>query len=143
MSALFVFSVAACSKKTDEVSKDGRDVITVWTYPHYPGSPELGQNSYEEDLQALIADIEKEHPNIKVKYEILSWEEGAKKFDIALNAGNPPDVFFSTMQPKFVNTGLAIPIEDYLDEEDFADLEPFAKMHKLIKMEWSPNFKVS
>ncbi len=126
LSIVLLIATAGCSDKSGAKNKDGKDVVTVWTYPHYAGSSEVGKNSYEEDLQDLIKDIEKDNPKIKVKYEILSWEEGAKKFDIALNAGDPPDVFFSTMQPKYINTGLAIPIEDYLDQSDFDDLEPFS-----------------
>ncbi|MGE8204914.1 ABC transporter substrate-binding protein [Heyndrickxia sp. NPDC080065] len=128
LSIILVISMAGCSsKETGGKTKDGKDIITVWTYPHYPAHPEIGQKSYEDHLKELIADIEKENKDIKVKYEILSWEEGAKKFDVALNSGNPPDVFFSTMQPKYINTGLAIPLDKYLDKDDLEDLEPFAK----------------
>ncbi|MFD0868043.1 MULTISPECIES: ABC transporter substrate-binding protein [Paenibacillus] len=119
-------TAAGCSGKGAGGSESGKDVITVWTFPHYRENAETGQKSYEQHLQELIAEVEAENPDIKVKYEILSWEEGDKKFDIALNSGNPPDIFFSVMQPKFIKTGLAVPLDDYLDDADFADLEQFA-----------------
>ncbi|WP_035416678.1 MULTISPECIES: ABC transporter substrate-binding protein [unclassified Bacillus (in: firmicutes)] len=124
---ILVISMVGCSKDANGKNKDGKDVITVWTYPHYKENPDVGQKSYEEHLQELIADVEKENPDIKVEYEILSWEEGAKKFDVALNAGNPPDIFFSVMEPKYIKTGLAVPLDEYFDSDDLADLEPFAK----------------
>lgn len=117
-----VFTIAGCGGLGSS-----KDVITVWTFPHYGENKETGQKSYEQHLQELIADIEAENPDIKVKYEILSWDEGDKKFDIALNSGNPPDIFFSVMQPKYIKTGLAVPLDDYLEAEDLADLEPFAR----------------
>lgn len=117
-----VFTIAGCGGLGSS-----KDVITVWTFPHYGENKETGQKSYEQHLQELIADIEAENPDIKVKYEILSWDEGDKKFDIALNSGNPPDIFFSVMQPKYIKTGLAVPLDDYLEADDLADLEPFAR----------------
>lgn len=127
VSIVLIVSIVGCSsKETGGKTKDGKDVITVWTFPHYRENKEIGQKSYEQHLQELIAEVEKENPDIKVKYEILSWEEGDKKFDIALNSGNPPDIFFSVMQPKYIKTGLAVPLDKYITQEDRDDLEPFA-----------------
>ena len=128
--AVFAFLVilVACNKEsTGGGNNKGKDVITVWTYPHYNENKEVGQESYETHLKELIAEIEEEYPDIKVEYEILSWAEGPQKFDVALNSGNPPDIFFSTMEPKFIRTGLAVPLDDYLTDEDLEDLEEFAK----------------
>ena len=125
LTVVLIFSAAACGKESSG-KKDGKDVITVWTYPHYGEKKEIGQESYETHLKELIAEFEEDNPTIKVDYEILSWAEGEKKFDVALNSGNPPDIFFSVMQPKYVHTGLAVPLNEYLDDEDFEDIEEFA-----------------
>lgn len=130
MAALLLI-VSGCSSK-DSGGKSGakkgkKDVITVWTYPHYAENEETGQQSYEQDLIDLIKEFEAENPDIKVEHEILSWAEGGKKFDVALNSGNPPDIFFSVMEPKFIDTGLAIPLDDYMTNDDLDDLEQFAK----------------
>lgn len=126
MSLILIVTTGCTSKEAGGKDKDGKDVITVWTYPHYRENKETGQKSYEEHLKELITEVEKENPGIRVKHEILSWEEGEKKFDIALNSGNPPDIFFSVMQPKYIKTGLAVPLDDYMTEEDRGDLEQFA-----------------
>ncbi|KRG14187.1 ABC transporter substrate-binding protein [Lederbergia galactosidilytica] len=124
--------VSGCSgKEADGSGGDGKkkgkkDVITVWTYPHYRENEETGQQSYEEDLIELIKEVEAENPDIKVEHEILSWAEGPKKFDVALNSGNPPDIFFSVMETKFIDTGLAVPLDDYMTDEDWEDMEQFA-----------------
>lgn len=125
MGALLLVLAAGCSKGAG--GKGGKDVITVWSYPHYGENADIGQKSYEQHLVELIKEIEAENDNIEVKHEILSWAEGEKKFDVALNSGTPPDIFFSTMQPKYIDTGLAVPLDDYLTNDDLEDLEDFAK----------------
>ncbi|OLN21926.1 hypothetical protein BTO30_12025 [Domibacillus antri] len=131
----FILILTACNGNegdqtgagTDSEGNADEDVVTVWTYPHYEGNEETGQQSYEEDLKDLIAEFEAENPGVKVKHEILSWAEGGKKFTAALNSGNPPDVFFSLFDEKYVNTGLAVPLTDYVTEEDLADLNDFGE----------------
>lgn len=90
-----------CSKK--ETSGDGKqDVVKVWTYPVH--------GEYEAELKDLISTFEDK--NIKIEYEVLSWAEGPQKFDIALNAGTPPDIYFGKPQGKYVESGLAVDITD-------------------------------
>ena len=95
-----------CSN-ANESSTDGQDVVKVWTYPVHA--------EYEAELNDLITSFEEENPDIKIEYEVLSWAEGPKKFDIALNAGSPPDVYFGKPQGKYVDSGLAIDIQDKLN----------------------------
>lgn len=88
------------------------DVIRLWTYPVYHG--------YDVELQGLVEQFEAEHPDIDVEYEILSWLEGPQKFEVALNAGNPPDVFWGNPQPKYVQTGLVVSLDDHFSSEDYS-----------------------
>lgn len=111
----------ACSKKedsskTDAGNKQAQDTIKVWTYPVH--------GTYEDDLKELIADFNKEHPNIKVEYELLSWAEGPKKFDVALNAGEPPDLYFHGVSGQYVSTGLALELDPYMTQEIKDDYNP-------------------
>lgn len=99
-----------------ENDPDANDTVTVWTYPVH--------GTYEDELKDLIADFNKEHPNITVKTEVLSWAEGPKKFDVALNAGNPPDLYFHSVDGTYVNTGLALELDSYLTPEIKDDYLP-------------------
>lgn len=92
------------------------DTVKVWTYPVHA--------AYETDIKQLIADFNKTYPNIKVEYEVLSWAEGPQKFDVALNAGNPPDLYFSGMNGQYVDTGLALPIDSYMTDAIKSDFLP-------------------
>jgi multiple sugar transport system substrate-binding protein len=99
---------------TPDTSKP--DTVKVWTYPVHA--------KYEDDLKDLIKDFNVKYPNIKVEYEMLSWAEGPKKFDVALNAGEPPDLYFHAVSGQYVNTGLALQLDKYLTPEIKDDFLP-------------------
>ncbi len=92
--------------------------LKVWNYPHF--------KDYEDFLKKQIAAFQHEHPNIKVEHEILTWAEGDQKINIAVNAGDPPDILFTTLSPNLVNVGLAVPVDPFLTEADKQDIEPAA-----------------
>lgn len=112
--------------KAETTSSGKKDTVVVWTYPQYKADPAMNVKGYEDLLKDLIAKYKKTHPNVEVKYEVLSWDQGDQKFDIALNAGTPPDLYYTTSQSKLVKTGLAIPIDKYITAKDKADFVPFA-----------------
>ncbi|NEW07846.1 extracellular solute-binding protein [Paenibacillus sp. SYP-B3998] len=102
---------------TESVKKEEKaDTVVVWAYPVH--------QKYEDDIKQLIADYNKAHPNIKVQYEMLSWAEGPKKFDVALNAGNPPDLYFHSVSGQYVNSGLALDVGKYITPEIKNDFVP-------------------
>ncbi|MCI3918829.1 extracellular solute-binding protein [Paenibacillus sp. TRM 82003] len=92
------------------------DTITVWTYPVH--------GTYEDDLKQQIADYEAANPHINIEYEMLSWAEGPKKFDVALNSGNPPDLYFHSVEGQYVSTGLALELGQFLTDEIKNDYLP-------------------
>jgi multiple sugar transport system substrate-binding protein len=100
--------------KAEDTAKP--DTVKVWTYPVHA--------KYEDDLKDLIKDFNAKYPNIKVEYEMLSWAEGPKKFDVALNAGDPPDLYFHSVSGQFVSTGLAMQLDNYLTPEIKNDFLP-------------------
>lgn len=108
---------AACSNKT---GSGKTDTVTVWTYPVHA--------EYEAELKELIKSFEDENPHIKIEYEELSWAEGPQKFDIALNSGTPPDLYFGKPQGKYVQTGLAVDLNGKLNI-DLGDYDPIALDH--------------
>lgn len=123
MVAVFATVAAGCGKTAETPQAGGTaeqnnapDTVKVWTYPVH--------GKYEDDIKQLVADFNKTYPNIKVEYEVMSWAEGPKKFDVALNAGNPPDLYFGGMNGQYVNTGLAMPIDNYLTDDIKNDFLP-------------------
>ncbi len=100
----------------DKKAEAKPDTVQVWTYPVHA--------KYEDDLKALIADFNKQYPHITVQYEMLSWAEGPKKFDVALNSGNPPDLYFHSVEGQYVSTGLALQLDKYMTPEIKNDYLP-------------------
>lgn len=92
--------------------------LKVWNYPHY--------KEYEAFLKGQIAAFQQQYPNIKVEHELLTWSEGDQKINVAVNAGDPPDVLFTTLNPTLINTGLAVPVDPFLTAADREDLEAAA-----------------
>lgn len=115
---LVMMLISACgnSGSKEAASPDAEDTVTVWTYPVH--------GTYEDELKGLVADFEADHPNITVKTEVLSWAEGPKKFDVALNAGSPPDLYFHSVDGTYVNTGLALDLDPYMTDEIKNDYLP-------------------
>ncbi|MFS0788083.1 extracellular solute-binding protein [Shouchella sp. 1P09AA] len=109
---MMLVALTACGG--DDAEK--QDVVKVWTYPVH--------GEYEGELKESIEEFEKENPSIKVEYEILSWAEGLQKFDIALNSGSPPDLYFGRPLGKYKETGLLVPLDDKLsiDLNDYDDI---------------------
>jgi len=99
-----------------ETAAPKEDTITVWTYPVHA--------TYEDDLKELIADFTAANPHIKVEYEMLSWAEGPKKFDVALNSGNPPDLYFHSVDGQYVASGLALQLDEFLTDDIKNDYLP-------------------
>jgi len=99
--------------KNVKLDPNVKDTLKVWDYPN--GS------DFEQFRKDQIAAFQKKYPNVKVDLEILTWNDGPQKMDVALNAGDPPDVYFQTAQTKFMDSGLAVPLEDFYTAEDKAD----------------------
>ncbi|MFW5435990.1 ABC transporter substrate-binding protein [Paenibacillus apiarius] len=124
--ALAMMVVAAACSRGNSATKETpggaggdaavSDTVKVWTYPVH--------QAYEDELKQLIPEFMKQHPNIKVEFEVLSWAEGPKKFDVALNAGNPPDIYYGGLSGAYVNTGMVVPLDGYLTQEIKDDYEP-------------------
>ncbi|SNX53318.1 extracellular solute-binding protein [Thermoanaerobacterium sp. RBIITD] len=118
--AMIASILAGCSK-TSENSQGGttstkKDIVKVWTFPV--------EKDYVQNFEKIKADFESKNPNIEIQREDLSWAEGVTKFDTAINAGDPPDLMFVVPSAKYVQTGLAVPIDKYIDKKALSDYYP-------------------
>lgn len=103
---MIISVLAGCGEKMTSTSegKDGKkDVVKVWTFPI--------EKRYQETFKELKSDFESKNKDVVIEVEELSWSEGMKKFDTAINAGTPPDIMFVSPSAKYVQTGLAVDIE--------------------------------
>lgn len=87
--------------------------LGFWTWPQ--------GNHYEDNLKLLIKDFQVKYPNVDVKYEFLTWNEGTQKVNVQLAAGTPPDTMFAYFNAPWMNTGYMQPVDEYLSADDKSD----------------------
>lgn len=83
------------------------EVVTL-TYARYAGSHPI-------DLD-FIKRFEAENPNIKVKVVDVPGEESFNTLFVQFQGGQMPDVFWSHWVLAAATSGMAIPIDEYLDQ---------------------------
>lgn len=89
----FILLLAACSQGTkttsnnasNNKSKDKKVTIDYFTFS--PGE------QHEKDLKAMISAFEAQNPNIKIKYEMVSFNDYFTKLQTRLAGGSAPDTF--------------------------------------------------
>ncbi|MCR8843457.1 extracellular solute-binding protein [Paenibacillus sp. SC116] len=116
LAAMLVVLSACSSSGSKDGASDNVDVIKVWTYPVH--------GNYKDDIAKSVAEFHAKHPNIRIEYELLTWAEGPKKFDVALNAGSPPDIYYHGVSGQYVDTGLALNLDPFMTDEIVSDYLP-------------------
>ncbi len=96
--------------------------ITFWNFPNFATIDDT-VGKYEEEM---IAAFEAKNPDIKVKYEIISFNDGPAKINTAIETKTAPDVVYDA--PGRVITwgknGVLAPLNDMFDDELINDLDP-------------------
>ena len=71
----------------DAATEDLAAELTLWSMP-------LGGESTEDMLtNDLIAGFNEMYPNVKINLEMLTWEAGPEKLQVALGTGTTPDLY--------------------------------------------------
>lgn len=122
LSASLILGMAAgCTEKSggDEKSKGGSKKETVeitwWNYPNWdPLDGEVGK--YEKEI---IKAFNKKHPEIKVNLEMISFEGGPEKVNVALASKSAPDVIydFPGRILDYGQKGYLAPLNDMIDDD--------------------------
>ena len=99
--------------------------ITFWHFPTIQPKEEGQEVGWYEDK--VIAEFEALYPNIKVNHQVIPWQDGAAKFNIAIASGAAPDVVWTDEQQllDWANRGLLLDFEDLLTKEEKADYDEF------------------
>ncbi len=95
-----------------------RGPLRVWSFNHFEG--------YEAMLQSQLAAFRQRDPRFALQYEIISWAEEDDKLTVAMTSGHPPDVLWGALDPRWIATGLQIPVDDHLTAADRRDFFPTA-----------------
>lgn len=99
LAALMVFALAACSKDGGDTSTSGAGTsdsgssgaqaveISVWSF-------NVGDLNKAASWDSLIAQFNEVHPEITVKYEMITYQDGDALLTSAIQSGSQPDVIF-------------------------------------------------
>ena len=92
------------------VSAEENVKLTFWKSPH--------SDREDEIWASMIAEFNKEYPNIEVEFLNVAWDSIVEKTTAAFAAGSGPDISFQTEQfPLYAKNGYILSLDDYADEE--------------------------
>ena len=140
---IFVFALflTACSKEADQgsdgekgseknPSSDKQVEITWWNFPNFQAlDGEVGK--YEKDI---IAAFNEKNPDIKVKLEMLTFEGGPEKLNVAIATNTAPDVIYDA-PGRIIDWGkkdLLVPLNDMMSEDVKNDISPALMKQSMV-----------
>jgi len=121
--AVAVVTLAACGGAPgggEAPQGSGRTPLTLvhWDFPEGP------LEVVEPSIRQTIQQYQQEHPNVTIQLEMLNFDAGPQKFEVALRAGTPPDVYHWAHSPSDVGTGLLLDLSRQVTTQDRNDILP-------------------
>lgn len=80
---------------------------------------DVGMGSPDEIRTQIIAPFEAAHPNIKVEFELTTWDLYWEKLQTTIAAGNPPDLFTQSVAfaNEYAGKGFVENLQPYFDRD--------------------------
>lgn len=110
-------ALTACSD--DGGSSEGGEVTlsyAVWDQAQVPA------------MEKIIAEFNKDHPDIHVKIQLTPWDDYWTKLQTAATGGSAPDVFWTTLAyfDYYADGGALLPLDDQIEESglDMSNYNP-------------------
>ena len=132
-------AVFGCGDSVD--SGDDSVRISLWTQATWLGvtgheldgvpldDPRRAEYTYSDWYVKTGRDFNDLHPGVDIQFdiEVLDWQTGYQKLDIAVASGLPPDIMISTsgIPLKYAPFGLLESFDDFIDPEDVEDFGPY------------------
>lgn len=113
------------SQDSKDSSQGGKDVkISIWAYPAVLGTTKYDANATHDAYYKWIASQLKEKmPNITTEIEIIPFNGGNEKVNVAVASGSAPDILQDTIMRNldYANRGKMLPLDDIFTDEEIAD----------------------
>lgn len=137
----FSLFLVGCSKESSQSNTNeaanGNDKgnsesveITWWAFPNFqPLDGEVGK--YE---QQIIDAFNKKHPEIKVNLEMISFEGGPEKLNLAIASNTAPDMIYDA-PGRIIDWGkkdLLVPLNDMFSKEVKDDISPALMKQSMV-----------
>lgn len=129
--------------------------ITYWHFPFVHSVPGFEDVSKEYgDWEAYLAkEFMKANPDIKVVTELLPWEGGVDKINVAIAGGNPPELVFDYLGRSggWYQQGASVPWNNKISDTLLDDIRPSFKdlytingdLHAIPGFSWNMNLNVN
>lgn len=153
---LVSITVPVFSQGTKEAAAaDGKQSITYWHFPfvHTVEGFETVSKNYGDWEVYLAQEFMKENPDIKVSTELLPWEGGVDKINVAIAGGNPPDLVFDYLGRSggWHHQGASVPWDGIISDALLDDLRPSFKelytiegqLHAIPGFTWNMNLSIN
>ncbi|MCH1624063.1 ABC transporter substrate-binding protein [Fredinandcohnia quinoae] len=141
MTLILSLFIVGCSNTTSE--NKGKDdngdngqgssetvEITWWTFPNFQAlDGELGK--YEKQI---IEAFNKKHPEIKVNLEMISFEGGPEKLNLAIASNTSPDMIYDAPGRiiDWAKKDLLMPLNDMFPKEVMDDISPALMKQSMV-----------
>ncbi|MBR3294330.1 MAG: extracellular solute-binding protein [Oscillospiraceae bacterium] len=127
LAALMLFALAACGqtpaadKPADQPA--GEITLDVIICEYGPNTKEwfLGKGMNGTNF---VEKFEKENPGVKLKLDVVSWNDVYTEVDTRIANNNAPDILNIDVFANYANEGLLLPVKDYCPDELFKDFFP-------------------
>lgn len=83
---------------------------------------------WDEGHLAMIAEFQRQYPNIRIRREAVPYEELYRKIQTSIAAANPPDAMFADgpAVPGYAALGVLLQLDAFLSPQDRKDFHPSA-----------------
>ena len=123
---IFSLIISGCSK--EQAINDNKKVIEFWT---------LQLSDFAPYLNNVIADYEKIHPDVKIKWVDVPFSEGEKRALAAVMSNKVPDVV--NMNPSFGSTlasrNALLNVKKYVNKPDYDGVSKVLSCEAFLPLE--------
>ncbi len=93
--------------------------ITYWQAPiwRYGKDNKTPNAPVDEWFNESIRRFEEANPDIKVKAELIPWDNWNAKVQPAIASGSVPNLLYGAPRPEWVQTGVFDPLDDFVTDE--------------------------
>ena len=136
-------------------ASESNNAITMWHFPQITNVPGHSAESSEfgDWWQYVAQRYMQENPGTNVTIEMVPWEGGVDKINVAIAGGSPPDIVFDYLGRTggWAIQGASVPLEGIVSEELQSDIVPAFKdlymingsLHALPGFSWNQNLNIN
>lgn len=138
-----------------EAEDSGKETVTFWHFPqirNVPGYEDVSEE-YGDWWEHVAGQYMEENPDVEIETELLPWEGGVDKINVAISGDNPPDLVFDYLgrSGNWYQQGAAVAVDDLVSQDlkddildSFKDIYTIdGDLHAVPGFSWNMNINVN